>query len=166
MSGASNQDGGKEQVERETKDMSYAGLMARRNEIMKQAIGINYDEFARGPVAFDYEEMMKKAAYSLDAVRRIQTEYNVVHTPLIELKNVTRLVREISAPGKGARIFVKDEGEPLRLLQGPARLRLHLPRQAAGIPGRRLRHQRQLRRGGGVHVGGAGAKVHRGAGGL
>lgn len=92
-----------------TKDTTYAGLMARRNEIMKKAVGIDYDEFARGPVAFDYEEMMKKAAYTLDEVRRIQTESNVVHTPLIELKNITRLVRGISAPGKGARIFVKDE---------------------------------------------------------
>ncbi len=29
--------------------------------------------------------------------------------PLIELKNITRLVRTISEPGKGARIFLKDE---------------------------------------------------------
>ena len=31
------------------------------------------------------------------------------NTPLLELKNLTDVVRSMSAPGKGARIFVKDE---------------------------------------------------------
>ncbi|MCL6559274.1 MAG: PLP-dependent lyase/thiolase, partial [Firmicutes bacterium] len=58
---------------------------------------------------FDYEEMMREAGYSLNEVRSIQAETGVGDTPLIELKNVTRLVRSISPPGKGARILVKDE---------------------------------------------------------
>lgn len=91
------------------KDMSYAAVTARKNEIMKQAMGIDYSEFERSPIAFDYEEMMSKAAYSLDEIRRIQREVNVGNTPLIELRNITRLVRAVSAPGKGARIFIKDE---------------------------------------------------------
>lgn len=91
------------------KDMSYAAVMARKNEIMVRALGIDYSEFERSPLAFDYEGMMSKAAYSLDEIRRIQREVNVGNTPLIELKNITRLVRAVSAPGKGARIFIKDE---------------------------------------------------------
>ena len=31
------------------------------------------------------------------------------NTPLLELRNLTDLVRSMSEPGKGARIFVKDE---------------------------------------------------------
>ena len=36
-------------------------------------------------------------------------EAGVGNTPLLELRNLTDLVRSISEPGKGARIFVKDE---------------------------------------------------------
>jgi cysteine synthase len=91
------------------RDMSYAAVMARRNETMKRAVGIDYEEFAQGPLAFDYEGMMSRAAYDLEEVRRIQAAAHVGRTPLIELRNITRLVRMISAPGKGARIFLKDE---------------------------------------------------------
>ncbi len=91
------------------KDMSYTALMERRNEIMKRAVGIDYEEFARTPVAFDYERMMEKVGYSLEEIRKIQFAANVGNTPLLELKNLTRLARKLAAPGKGARIFIKDE---------------------------------------------------------
>ena len=35
------------------------------------------------------------------------------NTPLLELHNLTDLVRSVSEPGKGARIFVKDEAANL-----------------------------------------------------
>lgn len=92
-----------------TRDMSYSAVMARRSEIMKKALGVEYGEFLRGPVAFDYEAMMEKAAYPFDEVRRIQREVGVGDTPLLELKNVTELIRMTSKPGYGARILVKDE---------------------------------------------------------
>jgi len=91
------------------KDMSFAALMDRRNEIMKQAVGINYEEFARGRFAFAYEEMMQKVGYTLDEIRAIQRETDVGQTPLWEMKNLTRLVRKLAPAGKGARIFIKDE---------------------------------------------------------
>jgi len=91
------------------RDLSYAAVMGRRGEIMKKALGVDYGEFLRGKIAFDYEGMMTKAAYSLDEVRRIQREVGVGDTPLLELKNVTDLVRMTSRPGYGARILVKDE---------------------------------------------------------
>jgi len=90
-------------------DLSYQGVMARKNKIMVQAVGIDYDQFEREGIAFDYEAMMKKAGYSLEEVRKIQEETNVGKTPLLELHNLTKLVRLHSEPGKGARIFIKDE---------------------------------------------------------
>jgi len=91
------------------KDMSYGAVSSRRGEIMSRALGMDYDQFERGALAFDYEEMMEKTGYSLDEVRDIQRESGVGDTPLLELKNITELVRSISPQGKGARIFVKDE---------------------------------------------------------
>lgn len=91
------------------KDRSYAAVMARKNEIMKQSVGIDYSEFARGAIAFDYEGMMEKTGYSLAEIRRIQSETGVGNTPLLELKNLTALARKLAKPGKGARIFIKDE---------------------------------------------------------
>lgn len=89
--------------------MSYDAVMARKNEIMKRAVGIDYEEFETGGLAFDYEKMMREVGYSIQDIIRIQKETGVGATPLLELKNITRLVRAVSPPGKGARIFVKDE---------------------------------------------------------
>ena len=83
--------------------------MARKGAIMQQAMGIDYDEFIQTPLAFDYERMMQKAGYSLDEIKTIQHRAGVGNTPLLELKNLTCLARKVAPPGKGARIFVKDE---------------------------------------------------------
>ncbi|HHY92923.1 MAG TPA: PLP-dependent lyase/thiolase [Firmicutes bacterium] len=83
--------------------------MDRKNEIMKRSVGIDYSKYELSSIAFDYEGMMAEAGYSLDEVRRIQAETGVGNTPLLELRNMTRLVRKLAPPGRGARIFVKDE---------------------------------------------------------
>ena len=88
---------------------SYTEVMARKSEIMRQAVGIDYSQFERGKLAFDYEGMMRSVAYSIDESRRIQKETGVGDTPLLELHNLTALAREVAPKGKGARIFVKDE---------------------------------------------------------
>lgn len=90
-------------------DNSYQAVMARKNEIMLQSIGMDYSEFNTGKIAFDYEGMMAKAGYSLDEVIRIQRETGVGNTPIYELRNLTELVRRTAPPGKGARILIKDE---------------------------------------------------------
>ncbi len=90
-------------------DVSYAAVMARKNEIMKRAVGIDYSRFSQGPLAFDYERMMAEVGYSLDEIRTIQESTSVGRTPLIELRNITEVIRKTAARGKGARIFVKDE---------------------------------------------------------
>ncbi len=90
-------------------DNSYTAVMARKGEIMRRAIGIDYSQFERGPLAFDYEAMMSEAGYDLTEVQQIQLETGVGNTPLLELRNLTRLVRLTSRPGHGATILVKDE---------------------------------------------------------
>ena len=91
------------------RDMSYAAVTGRKNDIMKASLGIDYDDFILSPVAFDYERMMRETRYTLDDIIRIQTETKVGNTPLFELRNLTEAVRRISQPGKGAVILVKDE---------------------------------------------------------
>jgi cysteine synthase len=91
------------------RDMSYAAVMARKNEIMKASLGIDYDAFVQSPLAFDYERMMSETGYCLAEIARIQRETKVGDTPLYELCNLTEIVRRISPPGKGARILLKDE---------------------------------------------------------
>ncbi|MFA5575973.1 MAG: 2-amino-4-oxopentanoate thiolase subunit OrtB [Tissierellaceae bacterium] len=92
-----------------TKDMTYDAVMARRGEIMKEAVGIDYEIFESGSIAFDYERMMKETGYSLEEIEEIQGRTGVGNTPVLELKNLTRLARKFAPEGKGARIFIKDE---------------------------------------------------------
>ncbi len=66
-------------------------------------------QFEQSPIAFDYEAMMASHGYSLDDIVGIQTRGGVGNTPLLELRNLTDLVRSYAEPGFGARIFVKDE---------------------------------------------------------
>ena len=91
------------------RDDSYAAVTARKNEIMKAAMGMNYEDFVTSPIAFDYERMMRETGYTHEDIVRIQRETKVGDTPLFELRNLTEAVRKFAGPGKGARIFVKDE---------------------------------------------------------
>ncbi|MFH1241672.1 MAG: 2-amino-4-oxopentanoate thiolase subunit OrtB [Pseudomonadota bacterium] len=88
---------------------SYSEVMARKRDILAGATGIDYGKFERSPITFDYEGLINSCEYSLEDVEKIFLETGVGKTPLIELRNLTELVRSISPPGKGARIFVKDE---------------------------------------------------------
>jgi threonine synthase len=90
-------------------DTSYAAVMSRKNEILRRGTGINYQEYEISPIAFNYEGLMASPKYSLSDAQRILKETGVGNTPLVELKNITELVRSISPPRKGGRIFIKDE---------------------------------------------------------
>ena len=92
-----------------TKDNSFSAVMARKGEIIRNAVGVDYKQFESGSIAFDYERMMASTGYTLEDVAEIQRGFAIGNTPLIELKNITALVRKISKDGYGARIFVKDE---------------------------------------------------------
>lgn len=92
-----------------TRDNSYQAVMARKPEIMKSAVGIDYSVFESGSIAFDYERMMKETGYTLEEMQNIQYSTGVGNTPVLELKNLTALARKCAPEGKGARIFIKDE---------------------------------------------------------
>ena len=64
-------------------DLSYAAVMARKSEIVRRSLGIDYDEFVSSPIAFDYERMMRETGYDLDDVARIQAETKVGKRPSI-----------------------------------------------------------------------------------
>jgi 2-amino-4-ketopentanoate thiolase beta subunit len=91
------------------RDRSYQSVIQRKPEIIQKATNIDYHVFESGGLSFDYERMMAQVAYSIDEIRRIQQETGVGNTPLLELRNITALVRYLAGPGKGARIFIKDE---------------------------------------------------------
>ena len=87
----------------------YDSVMGRSNEIMKTALGLDYNDYESGTIAFDYEALMRSTGYTLEEVSRIQGETAVGNTPLIELRNISKLARKYAKPGYGARIFAKDE---------------------------------------------------------
>ena len=91
------------------RDRSYAAVLSRKNAIMKASLGIDFDAYVSSPIAFDYERVMADTGTTLEDIARIQAETKVGNTPLHELTRLTEAVRAISAPGKGARILVKDE---------------------------------------------------------
>jgi cysteine synthase len=84
--------------------------MERRGDIMRRAAGIDYSSYELpGGIAFDYEGLASSPPYELEDVQRIQRAHKVGDTPLWELTHLTELVRRASPPGRGARIFIKDE---------------------------------------------------------
>ncbi|MCI8609724.1 MAG: PLP-dependent lyase/thiolase [Firmicutes bacterium] len=87
----------------------YNSVMGRSEQIMKQALGLDYSQFESGSIAFDYEGLMKAAAYSLEEIIKMQKEVGIGNTPMLELRNITKLARKYAKPGYGARILMKDE---------------------------------------------------------
>ncbi|WP_425447006.1 2-amino-4-oxopentanoate thiolase subunit OrtB [Dethiothermospora halolimnae] len=96
-----------------SRDMSYEGVMGRKNEIMKKAVGLDYSKFESDGIKFDYDKMMRDTGYSLQEIQKLQEETGVGNTPVYELRNLTKLARKLAPEGKGARIFVKDEASNL-----------------------------------------------------
>ena len=87
----------------------YASVMGRSNDIQKDALGLDYAEFETSPIAFDYDKLMTSTGYTLEEVNRVQSQFGVGNTPLLEARNLTKLARKYAKPGFGARIFIKDE---------------------------------------------------------
>jgi len=92
-------------------ESGYQAVMARRAEIVKRSVGLDYADYATGALGFDYERLLADTGYSIEETRRVQAATAVGGTPLTELSNVTALVRVTAPAGKGARIFVKDEAQ-------------------------------------------------------
>jgi len=87
----------------------YQHIMAQKEEIVKASVGLDYAHYTTGLLAFDYEKLLADTGYDVTTAADIQRQTAVGNTPLVELKNITELVRATAAPGNGARIFIKDE---------------------------------------------------------
>ena len=87
----------------------YNSVMGRSADIMKASLGLDFNDFESGSVAFDYEGLMEATGYTIEEIDRIQSRTGLGHTPLLELRNITALARKYAKPGYGARILVKDE---------------------------------------------------------
>jgi threonine dehydratase len=87
----------------------YQALLQRRGEIMRRSVGIDYESFRRGRLAWDYEALMQAVGYDLDEAAQIQLVRGVGATAMREARNLTTLVRSVAPAGCGARIFIKDE---------------------------------------------------------
>ena len=87
----------------------YAEVMAQRDDIVRASIGLDYVQYATGAIAFDYERLLADTGYDIAAAAAVQRATAVGNTPLVELHNITALLRRLCKPGRGARIFVKDE---------------------------------------------------------
>lgn len=90
-------------------DRSYRAVLDRKADILRASVGIDYAGFEQSPIAFDYEGLLASCGYTLDAARSILRDTGVGGTPLVELKNLTEVIRSAAPPGKGARVFIKDE---------------------------------------------------------
>ena len=53
------------------KDLSYSAVMGSKNEIIKDAMGVDYRRYEREGIIFDYEAMMADCGYSLEDHIRI-----------------------------------------------------------------------------------------------
>ncbi len=92
-----------------SRELGYEEIIAQRIDIMRKSLGLDYAQYATGALAFDYERLLSDTGYDVDTAHQVQRSTAVGDTPLVELRNITELVRILAEPGKGARIFVKDE---------------------------------------------------------
>lgn len=81
----------------------------RRAKIVQDSVGLDYERYKIGLLAWDYEGLMRAVRHSLAEITEIQRTQGVGRTPLHEAHNITALIRSVSPPGCGARIFIKDE---------------------------------------------------------
>ena len=93
----------------QSRSTDYAAVMSRREAILRESTGIDYERLRRGRVAYDTEGLMREVGYDLARAREIQARSGVGRTPLLELTRLTEAVRRLAPAGHGARIFVKDE---------------------------------------------------------
>lgn len=84
-------------------------ILIRKNEIMKKAIDVDFLKYKTSEIAFDYEKMMSEIGYPIEEARLIQKSLGVGSTPMLQLTYINRLIKTISKPGYGAKIFLKDE---------------------------------------------------------
>ena len=60
-----------------SQDKSYEAVLARQNEIMNRALGIDYEDFERGGLAFDYEALMDQVGVPVEEAVKILADLGV-----------------------------------------------------------------------------------------
>ena len=68
----------------------YQSVMARSNEIQKEALGLDYKDFETSPIAFDYDALMKSTGYTLKtnpATLPVPLKTDVQHVLLLMQRN-------------------------------------------------------------------------------
>ena len=80
----------------------YQATMAERAAIMHASMGLDYGRYVTGALAFAYERLLADTGYDVESARQVQSKTAVGNTPLVELENITELVRGLAKPGKGA----------------------------------------------------------------
>src|SRR5207253_3085154 len=55
----------------------YEQILSRRVEVIRRSVGIDYERFRRGSLAWDYEGLMAAVGYDLEAAATIQLERGV-----------------------------------------------------------------------------------------
>lgn len=70
--------------------------------------GVDYAKYESGGLAFDYEGLLASVPWSFDDLRQ-HSDWKVGRTPLFELHGINRIIQKMAGPGRGARVFMKDE---------------------------------------------------------
>ncbi len=125
----------------------FDALMARRGEIMRKALGMDYSVFEQSPVAFDYEGMMTAHGYSLDDIVGIQAQSRRRQHPAARAQEPHRPGAQHQRARQGCAHLRQGRGrQPRRRLQGPPRQRQHPRGEGEGLRGRDRGDVGQLRR--------------------
>ena len=77
----------------------YAAVMEQRAAILHASSGIDYAQYTTGALAFDYERLFADTGYDVVSASTVQRRTGVGQTPLVELHNITALVRAVAPSG-------------------------------------------------------------------
>lgn len=88
--------------------LDYENPQLQRS-VLLAATGVDYAGFETSGAAFDYSALMASPDIPWSEVLEIQRAFKVGNTPLVELPQITRIVRHMAEPGMGAQIVMKDE---------------------------------------------------------
>ena len=57
-----------------TRDLSYIAVMGRRNAIMQESLGLDYEEFITSPIAFVAQDLQMTPAWVEETAERVSHE--------------------------------------------------------------------------------------------
>ena len=82
----------------------YNSVMGRSAEIMRESLGLDFNDFESGSVAFDYEGLMKATGYTIDdvLVHDAHCKDNTLHMMLAMMSGdmpvALGIIRDVEAP--------------------------------------------------------------------